>query len=279
MNETTRSPVIIAAAPTGAHKSRNDYPSLPVQTRQIAEEASACMNAGAAMIHLHVRDAAGRHSLDADLYAEAAAAVRQRCGERLLIQVTSEQAGVYDTANQVSAIDAIDERFVSIALSEIIGEQSEGELSRAADLFDRLAGRDVTVQVILYTPEHLYTLRRLQADGVLPNRRMPLLFVLGRYHSEQRSTPEDLLPFLDAPVDNDPWMVCAFGPRELDCMRLAAARGGHLRVGFENNTVRPDGSPLTSTAESVQLARAALLEDGHAIADANDARQILLSGG
>ncbi len=276
MNETTRSPVIIAAAPTGAHKSREDFPSLPVQTQQIAEEAGACLDAGAAMIHLHVRDADGRHSLDAGLYVRAIEAVRQRCADNLLIQVTSEQAGVYDTADQVRAIDAIDEQFVSIALGEIIGDQSDGDLARARDLFYRLEERRTTVQVILYTPEHLYTLRRLQADGVLPARRMPLLFVLGRYHSEQRSTPEDLLPFLDAPVGDDPWMVCAFGPRELDCMRLAAARGGHLRVGFENNTVRPDGSSLASTAESVTLARAALVEDGHAIANADDARRILL---
>lgn len=275
-NTTDHSPVIIAAAPTGAHKSRQDFPALPVEATQIADEAEACLAAGASMLHLHVRSTDGRHSLDAGLYNDAVEAVRRRCGDALLVQLTSEQAGVYDTAAQIAAIGALEAEFLSIALAEITGDGSPSALEAAARVFADLEQRGTTVQLILYSAEQVRDLAALRERGVLPGGRMPLLFVLGRYHRQQVSTPDDLVPFLQAYDGDDPWMVCAFGPHELDCMRSAAANGGHLRVGFENNTVRADGSTLASTAESVSLARQVLTADGLPVADAGEARRILL---
>ena len=68
-------PVVIAAAPTGAWKRRDRYPALPVSSEQIAAEAYACMRAGASMLHLHVRNRDGGHSLDPVLYRQAVDAV------------------------------------------------------------------------------------------------------------------------------------------------------------------------------------------------------------
>ena len=116
----------------------------------------------------------------------------------------------------------------------------------------------------------------LQADGLISSKPYPLLFVLGRYRSDRQSAPEDLLPFLDEARYPGEWMVCAFGRRELECMRLAWSRGGHARVGFENNTLRPDGTLLDSTAESVRLAASMLTKDGFEVADADTARDLLI---
>ncbi len=273
---TARDPVIIAAAPTGAYKSAADHPHLPLSPGAIADEAARCVEAGASMLHLHVRDAAGRHTLDPRAYRQAVEAVRDRVGDDLLIQLTSEQARLYDSAAQIDAIDAIEGEFMSIALAEVAASGSDADLARLAALADRLEHRGTRVQWILYSADQLDEFRRLQAVGVLPDAPAPLLFVLGRYLRDRSSEPEDLAPFLDGPVDGDPWMVCAFGAREIECMRHAAAQGGHIRVGFENNTVRPDGALLASTAESVALARDALVADGRQIADAAAARGILL---
>lgn len=275
---TSSVPVIIAAAPTGAYKSAAEYPNLPESPAAIADEAARCVEAGASMLHLHVRDAAGRHTLDAQAYREAVKAVRDRVGDDLLIQLTSEQARVYDSAAQIDAIDAIEGEFMSISLAEVIASGNDADLGRLASLADRLERRGTRVQWILYSADQLDEFRRLQAAGILPNAPAPLLFVLGRYLRDRSSEPADLGPFLDGPVNADPWMVCAFGTREIECMRHAAAHGGHVRVGFENNTVRPDGAPLASTAESVALARDALVADGREIADAAAARRILLGG-
>ncbi len=52
-------PVVIAVAPNGARKSKADHPRLPLTPSELAECAQDCLDAGASMLHLHVRDAAG----------------------------------------------------------------------------------------------------------------------------------------------------------------------------------------------------------------------------
>ena len=55
--------VLIAVAPNGARLSRRDHAALPLTSDEIAETALSCAQAGAVMIHLHVRDDEGRHCL------------------------------------------------------------------------------------------------------------------------------------------------------------------------------------------------------------------------
>src|SRR5205807_8648567 len=82
-------PLIVTVAPNGAYKQRGDHPALPLTARELADTARRCLAAGAAMMHLHVRDAQGRHSLDVETYREALAAVRGAVGDEMVLQVTS----------------------------------------------------------------------------------------------------------------------------------------------------------------------------------------------
>ncbi len=77
------------------------------------------------------------------------------------------------------------------------------------------------------------------------------IFALGRYASGRTSAAADLEPFLAALPDAPKWMVCAFGPQEHACLVHGAAKGGSLRVGFENSRMRADGRPHTDNAASV----------------------------
>ena len=67
--------------------------ALPITPDEIAREAARCAEAGASLLHLHVRDDEGRHSLDAGRYRETIAAVRQSVGDALVIQITTEAVG------------------------------------------------------------------------------------------------------------------------------------------------------------------------------------------
>jgi len=92
--------LIVAVAPNGARRSKADHPALPLTAAEIGREAARCRDAGAAIIHLHVRDRDGRHLLDADAYREAIAAVRRAAGDEIIIQVTTEAAGRYAPETQ-----------------------------------------------------------------------------------------------------------------------------------------------------------------------------------
>jgi 3-keto-5-aminohexanoate cleavage enzyme len=112
-------PALIMVAPNGARRTPSDHPRLPVTIPDIADTARACQAAGAGAIHLHVRDAHGEHVLDAGLYREAAAAVREATGGEMLIQITTEAVGRYSPAEQIEAAMAAEPEAISAALREL----------------------------------------------------------------------------------------------------------------------------------------------------------------
>ena len=266
-------PLLIAVAPNGARRDKNDHPRLPVTIDETAREAAACREAGAAMLHLHVRDGSGRHVLDAGIYALAISAVRREAGNDLLIQVTSEAIGLYSPPQQMAVIDALAPEAVSIALRELAPD--DASLPRAAAFLEAHARRGTLIQYIIYDLADLARFESLFSRGVIPERGASQIFVLGRYAEGQLSSPLDLLPFLRERKRGLPWMVCAFGPREIATASAAAALEGHARVGFENNLWRPDGSLAQDNA--VQIADLAEIAQriGRRLVSPEEARKVL----
>jgi uncharacterized protein (DUF849 family) len=256
MGRVMPSPIIIGVAPTGARRTRADHPALPLTIAEIAREAAVCREAGAVLLHLHVRDRDGRHTLDPDLYREAMAAVRREAGPDLIIQITTEAVGRFTVAEQMATVRAVRPEAVSLAVREIVPDAA-AEPTAAAFLAE-CAGRGTLLQYIVYTPDDLARCQDLVARGVIPGRHASVLFVLGRHAEGQVSRPDDLSPFLAVYALHRPWFLCAFGAQEGACALAAAERGGHARVGFENNLALADGSPAPGNAALVaQLAAGA----------------------
>jgi len=269
-------PLIIAVAPNGAYKQREDHPGLPMTPGELADEALRCAEAGASMLHLHVRDAQGRHSLDVGRYREAMAAVSERAGERLLIQVTSESASCYTPEQQMKAMRELAPQAFSVALRELMPDAAH-EMAGGEFIRDMLA-LGSSPQLILYGAEELQRCRQLQQCGCLPPQ-LPLLFVLGRYRPGQQSLPRDLLPFLRDDCRDGEWMLCAFGAGEFHCALSGALMGGHVRVGFENNLLSKRGDLAKDNAQLVaQMAEAADFI-GRPLASAGQCREMLLVAG
>lgn len=265
-------PAVICVAPNGARRTSVDHPALPVTTAQIAREAAACAEAGASVIHLHVRDDAGRHSLDPRRYRAAIDAIRQAAGERLLVQVTTEAVGMYSPPEQMALLRELRPTAASVALRELMPDDTH--LLEASRFFAWARTAGICLQFIVYEPAEARRLQALVQRGVLPQRTPAALFVLGRYNAGQQSEPLDLLGFLREWPQDWPWSVCAFGPQEARCMAAAIGLGGHARVGFENNLLRPDGQPVAGNAESVANVRALVACSGRPLADAAQARLV-----
>ncbi|MEX0759467.1 MAG: 3-keto-5-aminohexanoate cleavage protein, partial [Tistlia sp.] len=187
-------PLILAVAPNGARKTRADHPALPIEPGELAETAASCLAAGACLLHLHVRDNAGGHSLDAGRYREATAAIRERVGAAMIVQITTEQVGRFGRAEQMACVRAVQPEAVSLALRELVPDA--GAEAEAAGFLAELAEAGVLAQFILYDPADLERFLALRRGGVIPAGERSLLYVLGRYSAGQRSQPSDLLPFL-----------------------------------------------------------------------------------
>ncbi len=268
---TEQASVALAVAPNGGRRVKTDHPAIPLTPRDLAETAAACRDAGAAMIHVHVRDRDGNHLLDADAYRAAFAAIEGAVGNGLVLQMTSEALGVYAPAAQMAVVEAVRPEAVSLALRELCPTAAEEQ--PFADFLLRLKAIGTVPQMIVYSAEEFARLTALMRRGLVPWQDPPVLFVLGRYVAGQTSRPLDLLPFL-APGLPRPahWMMCAFGRHEAACAAAAALLGGHVRVGFENNLFLPDGSTAPDNAASIAAVARALADLGLAPASADSLR-------
>ncbi len=241
----------IMVAPNGARRTKADHPRLPLSEEELVETAIACHTAGAGGIHLHLRDAEGRHVLDAARYRALVAAIAEAV-PGFFIQVTSEAVGRYTPEEQIAVLRAARPPAASVALGELLPAGADPAPVR--DFYHWARSEGIALQHILYAPAELERLIRLQDDGIVPEGETQLLFVLGRHSEGQRSRPADLDPFLarlpqDRPLD---WAVCAFGPEETACLAYGAHRGGKVRVGFENSLWNADGRLALDNAERVR---------------------------
>lgn len=267
-------PLILSVAPNGARKTHADHPALPIAPEELALCAARCRHAGAAMIHLHVRDAEGGHTLDVGRYREAIAAIRGEVGEGIVIQVTSEAVGRYTAAEQMAMVVELQPEAVSLAIRELLPAEGGDERSVALFLADCwMAG--VLVQFICYDAADLARLALLQQEGTVPPGRLSVLYVLGRYTPGQRSQPADLLPFLAAGGSQHLWSLCAFGAQEAACATAALTLGGHARIGFENNLLLPDGRTAEDNAASVAVVADIARRLARPLADAATARRLM----
>ena len=271
MSDFYSDPLIITTAPNGAYKQLSDHPQVPLTADHLARTAKQCLDAGASMLHLHIRDGQGRHSLDVQGYRDALRAVRAAVGDAMVLQVTSEAAKVYEAHAQMAMVRALRPEAVSVGLREV-DQPAVGEAG-LADFWGWLVREKVMTQVILYDTTDLKRWQDLRARGVVPDATWFLLFVLGRYTAGQTSNPTDVVPFVHAHTGNEPWAVCAFGKTEHACVTAAAALGGHVRVGFENNLYLKTGELAPDNAALVTQAAKAARSLGRKLATAADIRQ------
>lgn len=256
-------PVMIACAPNGARRLKRDHPALPLSTAEIAADARAVCAAGASLLHLHVRDDDGGHSLDAGRYREAIAAIEAETGDRLLVQITTEAVGKYAPEAQMQVVRDVRPQAASCALRELCPD--DAAIASYARFLRECADADIWIQHILYDAEDAVRFTSLIDAGSIPDAAAFALLVLGSYAGA--SAPPDAAEIARraAPMQaraNVLWAACAFGPHEQDTLVSAAKLGGHVRVGFENNLHAPNGELAKSNADQVARLAAALRSAG-----------------
>ena len=246
-------PFVVMCAPNGARKTKGDHPQLPVTPEELASCAASIRDAGASIVHVHVRDDNGGHSLDVGRYREAMAAIRERVDDSLIVQVTSEACGVYSPAAQMAMVRELEPEAVSIALREF----NPDENAEAAAFYAWLVEQRIFAQHILYSPDDVARFELLRRSGVIRDEHPFVLFVLGRYTSDLKGDPGELPAYIDAASGDTTWAVCSFGNTERQAASAAADAGGHVRVGFENNLCLPDGAVADDNAALVAVAASA----------------------
>lgn len=261
---------LLAVAPNGARKTKDDLPNIPLTPEEIGAEAKACMIAGAAMIHLHVRNHKGNHSLNDNFYREAIQQIKDQTDDKLFIQATSESVGKYSSDEQFEMIHSLKPSGVSIGINEI-KRHDELELN---EHFNWMRQNNIYPQLILYNQHDLSIYKNWLEDGILPGNGYPVLLVIGKPQLKGGFDRDALEVELNLSASS--WMVCAFGEQEYQIGKRAAELGGHIRLGFENNNLLDDGSAAQNNAELIAQMAQHLKAENRELATVENAKKLMM---
>jgi len=244
--------LILTAAIVGAELTRAQTPHLPITPQEVADEAARCREAGAAVIHLHVRNADGSNTQSSGRFAEVIDAVRKKCD--CIIQPT--------TGGAVGM--SIDERSGPLACKPEMATLNCGTINFGDDVFvnsrpdirllaAKLRAAGAMPELECYEVGHVEEALSLAAEGVLA-KPLHFQFVLG----VKGAIParEDVVHYLRSLVPADAtWAVAATGRFQQPMTELAMRLGGHARVGLEDNIYLSKG--VLSEGSAPLVARAA----------------------
>lgn len=270
-------PLILTAAITGAETTPQDQPNLPYTPEAQAKEALACFEAGARVIHLHVRDDNAQATQDVNRFKEAIDAIRQACPE-LIIQIS--------TGGAVGA--SFDSRIAPLQLKPDMGTLNGGTLNFGNEVFmnapgdiERLAEAfkqyGVVPEVEVYESGMVDYIARLVKRGVIVSEPLHMQFVLG-VPGGMSGQPKNVLymaQHLKELIPTASWAVAGIGRYHVPASMMAMTLGGHIRVGFEDNIYYHKGIIADSNAQLVARMRRIAEEIGRPIATPAQAREIL----
>jgi uncharacterized protein (DUF849 family) len=236
-----------------------EWPQLPTSLTELVAEAKACEAAGAAMIHVHIRDDEARPTLDPARLRDTVAALRAETG--LIVQL-STGGSVHDPlAARLAVLDAQPD-----SCSLTCGTVNFGDdvflnpWPFMKDLYERAREAQVVPEFELFDLGQVAALGRLLRECGPPyGGRVHGDFVLG-VPGGMPATPAALVAGVQAlPPGVTSWSATGIGRGHLPVLAMALALGGHLRVGMEDNLFFAPGRAAQSNAELV--ARAAHVAD------------------
>jgi uncharacterized protein (DUF849 family) len=244
---------MITVAPTGAETAKADVPALPTTPDELVATAKACAAAGAAMIHVHLRDAADRSCLDVGALRAVVAAIR---AETDLIVQLSTGGGVEDSF--VARLAVLDAEPDSCSLT--CGTVNFGDSVFAnpwplmVELYTRCQERGILPEFELFDLGHVANLHRLlDSYGPPPGGRVHADVVLG-VPGALPGTTGALVTVVAALPPGASWSATGVGRTTLPVALAALSAGGHLRVGMEDTLTFAPGRPVRDNAELVARA-------------------------
>ncbi|MBL4800678.1 MAG: 3-keto-5-aminohexanoate cleavage protein, partial [Emcibacter sp.] len=172
-------PFIIMCAPNGARRQKTDHPNIPITPDEIARCTEEIIAAGASILHLHVRDAQGGHSLDVGRYRAAISAIRDVVDHDIIIQATSEAVGKYSRPEQMAMVKELRPEAVSLSLRELIPDDTA--LSDMVPFMEWMAQEHIFPQYILYDEADYQRFEAYRKQGIFQTDQPFALFVLGSY--------------------------------------------------------------------------------------------------
>ncbi|GAN64491.1 BKACE family enzyme [Acetobacter indonesiensis] len=269
-------PAVIAVAITGSVPRKSDNPALPVTPSEQIESTHEAFEAGASLVHIHVRNPDETPSSDPDLFQAVQEGVTQYC-PGMIIQFSTGGRGRDANARGSSLPLRPDMASLSTGSVNFPTIVYENSASLVNTLASSMRDHDIAPEIEIFDLSHLHGARRLIEEGLI-NDHPHVQFVLGVKNA--MPAEEHLLDVLLAEkqriLPHATWTAAGIGKFQLPVMNWALARGADaVRTGMEDN-IRINTNQLASgNAELVRIAAETLASHGRRPATPAEARQIL----
>jgi 3-keto-5-aminohexanoate cleavage enzyme len=252
---------LLSVAPTGAETDKADAPGLPVTVEELVSTAKACEAAGAAVIHVHVRDAETRPTLDLGYVRAALDAVRDSTD--LIVQVSTGGAVTDSESDRLAVLDAgPDAASLTCGTVNFGADVFMNRWEFIERLYLEMREREIVPEFELFDLGHVATMTRLlDKHGAPYGGHVHCDLVMG-VPGGMPGTVQALVTCVAALPPGATFSATGVGRTTLPVMLAALSAGGHLRVGMEDTLTFSAGRPVRDNAELVEraaeLARVAL---------------------
>jgi len=268
--------LIITAAICGAEVTKEQNPAVPYTVEEIVREAKSAVDAGAAIVHLHVRYDDGTPTQSRERFQECEEAIYKECPNVILIPSTGGAVGMTP-----------DERLQSTDTTPLpeMATLDCGTCNFGDEIFDntmptmrafgkRMMERGIKPEYECFEMGHLDTILTMARKGQVPADPMQFNFVLGMPGCTP-ATVDNLCWLVRNIPAGSTWTATGIGRYAFQLAAPAIAMGGNVRVGFEDNLYLERGVLAKSNGELVdKVVRMAKLL-GRPVATSDEAREIL----
>jgi 3-keto-5-aminohexanoate cleavage enzyme len=268
--------LIITAAICGAEVTKEHNPNVPYTVDEIGREAESAYKAGASVIHLHVREDDGTPTQDQQRFGECIKEIKKRCQEVIVLPSTGGAIGMTNEERlqpiylkpppEMATLDCGTMNFGG----DDIFVNTENTIIFFAEEMNRLG---IKYELECFDKGMIDMVLRLNKKGYI-KKPMHFNFVLGVIGGIGASS-RDLIFLIESIPEGSTYTVTAVGKHEFPMVSLSIEKGGHARVGFEDNVYLSKGVLAKSNGELVEKVVKIADEFGREIATPNEARRIL----
>lgn len=283
--------IVITCAVTGSADTPGKNPAVPVTPEAIANSALDAAKAGAAIVHIHVRDLkTAKASMDLSLYEEVVQRIREK-NDDVVINLTTGSGGRFSPGvddpqrggpgttlatpeARVRHVEALKPEICTLDVATLnFGEtvfiNTPAHLRVMAE---RAKAAGVKPEVEVFDLGHIELAKRLIADGYIAEPPMFQLCLGIPWGAP--ATPETMASMRDRLPANAVWSAFGISRTEFPMAAVAASLGGHVRVGLEDNLYLSRGKLAPSNAALVEKAVTLLELLDFSVAKPAEARQI-----
>jgi len=276
LEENLTKPLIISCAITGSITTRDQHPRLPVTPAEIAVSAIDAAHAGAACVHIHVRENDGTPSCRGELYEEVFERIRAQC-DVVICATTSSGVGRFSELQRFAALQYKPDLASFDAGSMNFGERVfENSPTFLRELARQITSRGIVPEIECFDIGQIGNAVRLQSEGLLPGPGGKWWFQLCL--GVRGGAPADtqaLLAMRSLLPPKAEWSVLGIGRGQLAMNLVAIVEGGHVRTGMEDNIYFRRGQLVDGNDQFVERVMLMAREVGRPVATPAQARELM----